>query len=88
MITLVGLQCHLLDRLELLLAQLVHLTSEDSLGLSSAVDAISLKYNSNRIELFNESELYLDRYHDVSVVLQELVRVESDDLRLVRLGNV
>ena len=70
-IALVRLQRQLLQWLELLLAQLLHLGGEHGLGGGGRVDAAGL-----------------DGDHAVPAVLQEVLRVQTHDARLVRLRHV
>ena len=70
-IALVRLQRQLLQRLELLLAQLLHLGGEHGLRGGGGVDAARL-----------------DGDHAVPAVLQEVLRVQAHDARLVRLRHV
>ena len=70
-IALVRLQRQLLQRLELLLAQLLHLSGEHGLGRGGGVDAAGL-----------------DGDHAVPAGLQEVLRVDAHDARLVRLRHV
>mmetsp|Transcript_17504 Transcript_17504/g.44785 ORF Transcript_17504/g.44785 Transcript_17504/m.44785 type:complete len:348 (+) Transcript_17504:77-1120(+) len=70
-VSLVGLERDLLERLEVFLFQALHLFGEYGLGRGGRVDAVGL-----------------DRDDAVPLVLEEEVRVERYDARLVRLRHI
>lgn len=71
MVSLVWLKCQLLQRLQLVGLQLLHLSSEHSFRLGGRVDARRL-----------------DRDDIVTAILQEMMRIERNNTRLIGLCNV